>query len=198
MKLLKAIKNKITKQNHRADDKLALSSSVDVSNKKTRKRKERRKTHVNMSESCTEGESSNKISKHKKSRKLKSAITEPLLHEDVESTDTPQSSSIQPQLLKKRKKQLQKLKELVLEKAQTSQKVENSNLTLRQRMMRKLKAARFRFLNEQIYNTTGKETEKIFRSDPEAFKAYHEGYKLQLKRWPMNPLDKIIKSLSKM
>ncbi|KAH1026410.1 hypothetical protein HUJ05_000082 [Dendroctonus ponderosae] len=210
-RLLKEIKKKITEQNHLADDKVALNSSIEISNKKMRKRKVRSKNHVNVPESSsqeleqlsaskhTEAESSNKILKHKKkSKKIKSAITEPLLHEDIGSSDSPQNSFIHPQLLKKRKKQLEKLKELVLEKAQKSRKVEDSNLTLRQRMMRKLKAARFRFLNEQIYNTTGKETEKIFRSDPEAFKAYHEGYKLQLKRWPMNPLDKIIKSLTKM
>lgn len=102
--------------------------------------------------------------------------------------------------VKKRKKQLQKLKQMLEEKPNhiIKKKESERNLTLRQKMMKKLKAARFRYLNEQIYTTTGKETEKIFRQDPESFKAYHEGYKLQVKQWPLNPLDKIVASISKM
>lgn len=71
-------------------------------------------------------------------------------------------------------------------------------LTLRQKMMEKLKAARFRFLNEQIYMTDSKEAQRIFNSDPEAFFAYHEGYRQQVKSWPMNPLDIIIRAVRKM
>ncbi|CAG9764618.1 unnamed protein product [Ceutorhynchus assimilis] len=103
-------------------------------------------------------------------------------------------------IVKKRKDQLEKLKTLITNKGQnqqTSPRKHQPILTLRQKMMGKLKAARFRFLNEQIYSTTGQETEKIFRRDPEAFKAYHEGYKQQVRKWPLNPVDKIIKSLNK-
>ncbi|KAJ8914605.1 hypothetical protein NQ315_017310 [Exocentrus adspersus] len=71
-------------------------------------------------------------------------------------------------------------------------------LTLRQKMMEKLRAARFRFLNEQIYKTDGKEAQKIFKSDPEAFIAYHEGYRQQVKSWPLNPLDIVISGINRM
>lgn len=70
--------------------------------------------------------------------------------------------------------------------------------SLRTKMMEKLKAARFRFLNEQIYKTNSKETQKIFKTDPDAFKAYHEGYRHQVKSWPVNPVNVIIKSIKKM
>ena len=30
-------------------------------------------------------------------------------------------------------------------------------------------------------------------SDEDAFKAYHEGFKNQVAKWPLNPLDEIIK-----
>ncbi|CAH1173885.1 unnamed protein product [Phaedon cochleariae] len=76
--------------------------------------------------------------------------------------------------------------------------VEKTTLSLRQRMLEKLKAARFRFLNEEIYTSDSKEAQKIFHNDPEAFEAYHDGYRQQVKRWPLNPLDNIIKSIHKM
>ncbi|XP_066259232.1 ribosomal RNA-processing protein 8-like [Euwallacea similis] len=111
------------------------------------------------------------------------------------SFDTPQTQKSK-QKLKKLKQYLEKKGQQQLPRPKLTEK--QSNLPLRERMMRKLQAARFRYLNEQIYTTTGNQTEKAFRRDPEAFKAYHEGYKLQVKRWPLNPLDKIIKSVLKM
>ena len=40
----------------------------------------------------------------------------------------------------------------------------------------KLRTSRFRYLNEQLYTQTGEASFKMFRKDPAAFKAYHEGY----------------------
>lgn len=59
-------------------------------------------------------------------------------------------------------------------------------------------AAQFRFLNEKLYTTSGSEARELFRNDPTAFRTYHEGYQQQLKKWPINPLDVIIKKISKM
>ncbi|CAG9859360.1 unnamed protein product [Phyllotreta striolata] len=70
--------------------------------------------------------------------------------------------------------------------------------TLRQKMIEKLKSARFRFINEQIYSTDSKEAKKLFEEDPEAFKSYHEGYRNQVKSWPVNPLDLIIEKIKKL
>lgn len=60
-----------------------------------------------------------------------------------------------------------------------------------------LKASRFRFINEQLYSTTSDKARNAFE-DPEAFKTYHEGYQNQVQKWPMNPLDRIIKSIKKL
>lgn len=61
-----------------------------------------------------------------------------------------------------------------------------------------LKGSRFRFLNEQMYKQPGEESMKIFQEDKTAFDAYHEGYRLQIAQWPMNPLDRIIKNIKRL
>lgn len=62
----------------------------------------------------------------------------------------------------------------------------------------RLKSSRFRFINEQLYTQTGDEAIEVFNEDESAFSTYHEGYRLQVKQWPINPLDRIIKSIKKL
>lgn len=85
-------------------------------------------------------------------------------------------------------------------KNQVSKKEEKNKapVSLRERMLAQLKSSRFRFLNEQMYSSESSETKKYFQDDPQAFYAYHEGYKNQVDRWPVNPLDIIIESIKKM
>lgn len=71
-------------------------------------------------------------------------------------------------------------------------------LTFREQLMANLKGSRFRYLNEMLYTTDGKNAANIFKDDPMAFKAYHDGYRQQVKHWPINPLDRIIKAIRKM
>lgn len=59
-------------------------------------------------------------------------------------------------------------------------------------------AAQFRYLNEKLYTSTGSEAKELFQSDPSAFYTYHQGYQLQVKKWPVNPLDVITKKILKM
>lgn len=61
-----------------------------------------------------------------------------------------------------------------------------------------LKASRFRFLNECLYKSKSVEAVKMFKEDPEAFSVYHEGYRQQVKHWPTNPLNRIIKQVAKL
>lgn len=61
-----------------------------------------------------------------------------------------------------------------------------------------LKGSRFRFLNEQMYKQSGKESMEIFKEDETAFTAYHEGYRHQVLQWPMNPLDRIINNMKRL
>lgn len=109
-----------------------------------------------------------------------------------------------------------------------SRKAERGQKTLRQRMMEKLKGilnlfyikslyfksfqfhickndiflfivgARFRYLNEQMYVKESKDAKQIFNEDPTAFGAYHNGYRQQVSKWPLNPLDVIIKDISQL
>ncbi|KAJ2938811.1 hypothetical protein O0L34_g18434 [Tuta absoluta] len=69
---------------------------------------------------------------------------------------------------------------------------------LRERMLDRLKAAQFRYLNEKLYTSSGNEAQMIFQEDPSAFRTYHLGYQLQVKKWPVNPLDVIVKKIQKM
>lgn len=62
----------------------------------------------------------------------------------------------------------------------------------------RLKASRFRFINEQLYTKTGDEAIKVFKEDDSAFNTYHDGYRIQVKQWPLNPLDRIINSIKKL
>jgi len=55
----------------------------------------------------------------------------------------------------------------------------------------------FRYINEQLYKSGGKDAKEYFEAEPEAFEAYHEGYQQQVQQWPINPLDVIIKALKK-
>ena len=61
---------------------------------------------------------------------------------------------------------------------------------------KKLKSSRFRFLNEKLYTQSGGESYKMFKNDQDGmntFKTYHEGYAEQVKKWPIDPLDSIIR-----
>lgn len=58
-----------------------------------------------------------------------------------------------------------------------------------------LKGSRFRFINELLYSRKGKDAVEIFKEDNEAFQTYHDGYRQQVEYWPINPLDRIIKSI---
>lgn len=62
----------------------------------------------------------------------------------------------------------------------------------------RLKASRFRFINEQLYTQTGEQAIDVFKQDDSAFSAYHDGYRKQIEQWPINPLDRIIKSIKKL
>lgn len=96
-----------------------------------------------------------------------------------------------------------RLSTMLLEKEKATgemkkKKLQEAPLSLRERMMAQLKASRFRYLNEQLYSSDSSQSKKYFEEDPDAFYAYHEGYKQQVDRWPMNPLDVIIESIKKM
>ena len=62
---------------------------------------------------------------------------------------------------------------------------------------KRLRGSRFRILNEKLYTGSSEDTLELFRSDPEAFEEYHEGYREQMSDWPENPNQTIAKWLQK-
>ncbi|KAI9478405.1 MAG: methyltransferase-domain-containing protein [Benjaminiella poitrasii] len=69
---------------------------------------------------------------------------------------------------------------------------------LQRKMKEKLSGARFRWLNEQLYTTPGKQSYELFQDKPELFDEYHEGFRHQVESWPVNPVDVFIEQLKKL
>jgi len=111
-------------------------------------------------------------------------------------TETQQVESEKTLKLNKHKIKLKRLEKMLVDKPKAKEVVQS--LTLRDRMMAQLRASRFRFINETLYNNESSQSKRYFKEDPDAFKAYHDGYKQQLEQWPVNPLDVIISSIKKM
>lgn len=74
----------------------------------------------------------------------------------------------------------------------------NSPSSFESRLKQELVGGRFRYINEQLYTMTGSEAQKMFHDEPEAFTAYHEGYRSQVAKWPVNPMKRIIKLIMKL
>ena len=72
-----------------------------------------------------------------------------------------------------------------------------SKSSLHEKMTKQLESSRFRWINEQLYTTTGKEAAEMFSEDPNLFDIYHKGFNNQVRLWPVNPVDKIIEWLKK-
>lgn len=70
-----------------------------------------------------------------------------------------------------------------------------SKSSLHEKMTKQLESSRFRWINEQLYTTTGDEAVALFSKDPNLFDIYHRGFTNQVKLWPVNPVDKIIEWL---
>lgn len=64
-----------------------------------------------------------------------------------------------------------------------------------EKLKARLSGAKFRWLNEQLYTQTGREAFCQFQKDPQLFQDYHEGFQEQVKQWPENPLDVIIRDI---
>ncbi|XP_015917976.2 ribosomal RNA-processing protein 8 [Parasteatoda tepidariorum] len=69
---------------------------------------------------------------------------------------------------------------------------------LKNKALEKLQGAKFRYLNEKLYTESGKDSFNYFQKNREEYMDYHKGYSLQVSKWPLNPVDKIISSLQKM
>ncbi|KAI9255319.1 methyltransferase-domain-containing protein [Sporodiniella umbellata] len=153
----------------------------------------------------------NKTAKQNKKQKAKSENkTDP--PKKVAQAVTQESQSAKDKKSKKQKlqkllaKSEEKAKENVKEKAKGNAKekasvakVEEGELTaLQKKMKAKLSGARFRWLNEMLYTTVGKQSFELFQDKPELFDEYHEGFRHQVESWPENPVNIMIDQLARL
>lgn len=62
-------------------------------------------------------------------------------------------------------------------------------------MKQRLQGGHFRWLNEQLYTTSGDDALKLMENDPGLYKHYHDGFREQTKLWPERPVDIAIRWL---
>ncbi|XP_073517299.1 ribosomal RNA-processing protein 8 isoform X2 [Phyllobates terribilis] len=77
--------------------------------------------------------------------------------------------------------------------ADTSAATRDRSAELRSRMEGRLNSARFRYINQQLYESDSQDAAILFKQDPEAFTIYHSGFSQQVQRWPVNPITELIK-----
>ncbi|CAD1480624.1 unnamed protein product, partial [Heterotrigona itama] len=180
-----------------------------LNNKKLKRQKQNKKNKISDQSKSTIND--NKIAKKmepetKKKQKLNEkknlnkVLEKKLKQRNSKFSITSKKKNDDPQVTRNHNLNIKHLQELLSnkQKEQKQQKVNMKPQSLRQKMMTKLKASRFRYLNETLYNNESSESKKYFKNDPDAFKAYHEGYKQQVEQWPVNPLDNVIASIKKM
>ncbi|XP_014480344.1 PREDICTED: ribosomal RNA-processing protein 8 isoform X2 [Dinoponera quadriceps] len=180
---------------------LALKNAPSVS-KKQKKRKETARTIENIKNkpkvpkktiNCEQNKTGIQNLKVKNQEKMKQISA---------SKKTQRVKSGKTLKLNNHEIKLKRLEEILSRKTQTMQterKIKKQQpLTLRDRMMAQLSASRFRFINETLYSSDSSQSKQYFNEDPDAFKAYHDGYKQQIEQWPINPLDVIISSIKNM
>lgn len=115
------------------------------------------------------------------------------------STGNSKSNNEKPALTKKQLRRLatqQKAADAAAEKVPKKHKPQKrEGIDFRDQLVDDLKSSRFRFINELLYTRPGHSASEIFKEDSQAFQTYHEGYRQQVAYWPINPLDRIIKSI---
>jgi len=62
---------------------------------------------------------------------------------------------------------------------------------LQKSFLSRLSGSRFRELNEDLYTTTSQSAFEKFSKQPEFYDQYHEGFRRQVKEWPINPVNVI-------
>ncbi|PAV56816.1 hypothetical protein WR25_09635 [Diploscapter pachys] len=118
------------------------------------------------------GQKNGDKAKRKKKKKNKQ-------NEETQNEDEPESG--QGKVVKEEEPQKPKMKAVVsMEEAQ-----------------QRMKAGRFRYLNEMMYTVSGADAMEYFQKDPDAFQCYHNGFAEQAAKWPNHPLHQIIKWLAK-
>lgn len=112
--------------------------------------------------------------------------------EEANSTQKPESKNSSTAKESTKQNKNVKHKSVPAQPADTNP---QKTMSLAEKARETLNSARFRFLNEQLYTSSGHEALQMFKKDKEAFEVYHRGYQAQVSRWPLNPLDIIMQQL---
>ncbi|KAJ3992817.1 ribosomal RNA-processing protein 8 [Lentinula boryana] len=73
----------------------------------------------------------------------------------------------------------------------------SSGLTSMQKNMKqKLEGARFRILNQTLYESKSGDARRMMQEDPTVYTEYHNGFRQQVLSWPTNPVDHYVQNLS--
>jgi len=167
--------------------------------KSGKKKNKKNKFKAEAEESIQNGESSCSPPEAKKKKNKKNKFK-------GEAEDSiPNGESASPPEAKKRKFDVDRLKAALstsstvtsIDRTTPASKEKTKSPGLVDKAKSNLKASRFRYLNELLYTQEGRESLHMFTEDPDAFQTYHEGYADQVRKWPLNPLDLIIKGISK-
>ena len=62
-------------------------------------------------------------------------------------------------------------------------------------LQNKVKGSKFRWINEQLYTQSGEDSLRMIKEDESLFDVYHQGFREQVTRWPLVPVDVFISIL---
>jgi ribosomal RNA-processing protein 8 len=113
---------------------------------------------------------------------------------ELESTATEENKKVLRDVKEKIKFKNKQRKEK--KKAKNTDEKKPKNKT--EELVDKLTSSRFRYLNEQLYTMDSSDAKNLFQEDDTAFQAYHKGYRSQVEKWPINPVNVVIKHLRKL
>ncbi|KAG0253842.1 25S rRNA (adenine645-N1)-methyltransferase [Mortierella polycephala] len=190
---MKAQKKAAEEKSKNKDEKKSKTENSDTSKKQQQLAKEREKLMEALSrtnnaleelqKSLGEGEDEAPLAKSD----VKSAVEGKKKKNKKDSTLAPTE-----------KKELAKTASALASTPAATQQKQPKLTKLQEHMKKTLAGGKFRFLNEQLYTTTGEEAFGLFQSKPELFDEYHEGFRSQVESWPQNPVDIFIAQLKQM
>ncbi|CAH0717499.1 unnamed protein product, partial [Brenthis ino] len=192
--------NNKNKENKEEKKNNVLNGKINKS-KESKKKKSKLKSNVEgfIKETKPLNNSGQMIDINVKSTRLKETM--PTLKGSKPTVNSERNIDASATHKSKKERKKEAIKSLLQQQQQESHRNSiniSGSSTLRERMMERLKAAKFRYLNEKLYTSSGSDAQQLFQSDPEAFQTYHEGYQQQVKKWPVKPLDIIIQRIQKM
>lgn len=182
--ILQKVQVNTNKRNKKKGRKQGINSNF--SNKDAARvnhaKKSRKKPQTSAKESIDYVHKKTKIEKLKKMSEKKMKRFE---------ADLQQMKSDQMLKLNKHMIKIRRLEEMISNKSQAKK-------ALKDKLTMQLRVAKFKFINEILYNNNSLQSKCYFKRKPDAFEAYHAGYKWQLEQWTVNPLDVIISSIRKL